>query len=350
MSSDSRYEYGFDPEAENDTAAAIFQATRPGGPRVLDLGSGPGIVGGALATKADKDVTCLDLRQDHLDAAADRGVQHTIQADLRDSSWIDATGDKPFDVIILADVLEHLVDPTEVLVGIRDRQLLTPGGYLVVSIPNVAHESILACLAAGEFPYQPTGLLDHTHLRFFTRTSFQALLEEQGFTVTRLRRITRRLEQTRLSWVADRIDREALSQLLRDHPDHRTFQFVMRAEPMTNRARVAQLQARLEEQTDRQEAEVERLENELQHRDQLVQRLSADLSQLRTELADTRGEMETRDEELRSARRELDRLRSKLREVYASETWQVGDAILGVPKAIKRWIERSRQSHSGTRQ
>ncbi|MBF0164647.1 MAG: class I SAM-dependent methyltransferase [Magnetococcales bacterium] len=87
--------------------------------------------------------------------------------------------DSTFDCIIFGDVLEHLYNPLETLRKIRS--LLNPGGCIVCCIPNVQHHSILHALLCGEFQYQNAGLLDRTHVRFFTCSSFIKLLLDAGF-------------------------------------------------------------------------------------------------------------------------------------------------------------------------
>jgi SAM-dependent methyltransferase len=88
-----------------------------------------------------------------------------------------------FDLIIALDVLEHLADPWSVLK--RLRELLAPDGVLIVSIPNVAHYRVSWRLFfLGEWEYRDEGLLDRTHLRFFTRKTAVELLTSSGFLVT----------------------------------------------------------------------------------------------------------------------------------------------------------------------
>ena len=104
------------------------------------------------------------------------------------------------DCIIFADVLEHLVDPWTAVK--RARSLLRPGGTLVASIPNIAHGSVVAGLLRGRFDYQTSGILDRTHLRFFTRPTAIALVESGGFHVHEVRR--------RLGYHTDVFDRRRL--------------------------------------------------------------------------------------------------------------------------------------------
>jgi SAM-dependent methyltransferase len=91
------------------------------------------------------------------------------------------------DCILFGDVLEHLVDPEDVLR--RYRELLAPDGVVLASVPNVQHFSVVKGLVRGDFMYQPSGLLDATHLRFFTHMSFAKLMLDAGFLPTVLDRI-----------------------------------------------------------------------------------------------------------------------------------------------------------------
>ena len=86
-----------------------------------------------------------------------------------------------YDVVLFGDTLEHLPDPGAVLARLRSR--LKPGGALVVSLPNVANWAIRLSLLAGRFRYTDRGILDRTHLRFFTRRTLIELLEGAGFRV-----------------------------------------------------------------------------------------------------------------------------------------------------------------------
>lgn len=93
-----------------------------------------------------------------------------------------------FDCVVFNDVLEHLVDPWSALR--QTHAHLRPGGSIVISIPNVRHIWVLRpLLLEGKWEYQDWGILDRTHLRFFTRSSAIALVESSGFHVDEVRRI-----------------------------------------------------------------------------------------------------------------------------------------------------------------
>lgn len=95
------------------------------------------------------------------------------------------TWSRAFDVVVCADVLEHLPDPAAVLDRVRG--WIAPGGRLFVSLPNVANVAVRLSLLAGRFEYAEAGILDRTHLRFFTRRSALRLVESAGFRIRRVR-------------------------------------------------------------------------------------------------------------------------------------------------------------------
>jgi SAM-dependent methyltransferase len=89
----------------------------------------------------------------------------------------------PFDAVIAADVLEHVRRPDQLLTELHG--VLAPGGAVWASIPNFAHWYPRLRVAAGRFDYDRRGILDNTHLRFFTRGSFERLVHDQGWEVAR---------------------------------------------------------------------------------------------------------------------------------------------------------------------
>lgn len=108
-------------------------------------------------------------------AVARERIDHVVVTDLHDTA---ALGAQRFDVIIFADVLEHLPWPIGVLK--RYVSLLKPGGTVIVSLPNVGMWSVRLGLMVGRFQYDDSGVLDRTHLRFFTRRTALEMLREAG--------------------------------------------------------------------------------------------------------------------------------------------------------------------------
>jgi 2-polyprenyl-3-methyl-5-hydroxy-6-metoxy-1,4-benzoquinol methylase len=152
----------------------------PDGSRVLDVGCATGYLGAALAKRGCR-VWGLDQDERALRSVED--VYEEVRAiDLErvdDLPWAEGS----FDVIVAADVLEHLRDPEAVLRLLE--RYLAPGGRLVVSLPNVANASVRGGLLLGRFDYTETGILDATHVRLYTFATARALVESCGFRVER---------------------------------------------------------------------------------------------------------------------------------------------------------------------
>jgi 2-polyprenyl-3-methyl-5-hydroxy-6-metoxy-1,4-benzoquinol methylase len=161
--------------------AGILRAAMPSGVRVLDVGCGTGSV--TLIANADKgnEVLCVEPDPDRAQVARSRGLR-TFNT-LLDEAFLEAHG--PFDVIMFADVLEHLPNPAS-LVELA-AQGLRPGGLILASVPNVAHWTVRANLLIGRFDYTETGIYDSTHLRWFTERSFRTFIQAHGFEVLSIR-------------------------------------------------------------------------------------------------------------------------------------------------------------------
>jgi glycosyltransferase involved in cell wall biosynthesis len=108
-------------------------------------------------------------------------MQHFVQADLSDGIPAEVGGE--FDVILAADLIEHVRDPLALLHQMKRR--LVDGGVLITSVPNFAHWYPRLRVLSGTFDYDQRGILDSTHLRFFTRRSFQRLAQAAGFEIVR---------------------------------------------------------------------------------------------------------------------------------------------------------------------
>lgn len=155
-----------------EVAALVPVSTR----RLLDIGCARGAFG-ALLVERGIEVWGVEPDEESAIVAADRLTKVIV------GSYPAAVppGER-FDCITFNDTLEHLLDPRGALIAARDH--LSAGGVLVASIPNVQHASVaLPLLLKGRWDYTEDGLLDNTHLRFFTKQSMRGLLESAGFVV-----------------------------------------------------------------------------------------------------------------------------------------------------------------------
>ena len=170
----SPYQLKSDPYSSH--AVILSRLGEGRGRRALDVGAADGFLA-ELLTRQGWQVTALE--RDPAQAAKARGRCHEVIVTDLDEAAPRLQG--LFDAIVYGDVLEHLSDPLPVLVAL-DRALAADG-RVIVSVPNVAHLWVRFSLALGRWDYADRGILDRTHLRFFTKRSFTALLRDAGLSV-----------------------------------------------------------------------------------------------------------------------------------------------------------------------
>jgi len=146
--------------------------------RVLEVGCATGYMAEYLVSQQKCYVVGIEVNPVAAQEAAAR-CSEVIIADLDGDALERVTG--TFDVIIFADVLEHLRDPVRTLRAAH--ALLAEGGYVLLSLPNIAHWEVRRELLFGRFDYTATGILDDTHLRFFTYASAAKLILSTGFEI-----------------------------------------------------------------------------------------------------------------------------------------------------------------------
>jgi 2-polyprenyl-3-methyl-5-hydroxy-6-metoxy-1,4-benzoquinol methylase/glycosyltransferase involved in cell wall biosynthesis len=217
-----------------------------GNKRVLELGCASGHMSQVFQANGCA-VVGVEINPEAAEHAS-TVCERVIVADLDYVDFDRELGSDRFDVIVAADVLEHLKDPGSVLQALR--KFLTPGGCLVTSIPNIAHMSVRLALLSGRFPYGNGGLLDRTHLRFFTRESAEKLIEDSGFAIGHFERIQNvPLDPTLFEVPYDpQAVPPALMETLSSDPEALTYQFVVVSYPMP-RAGLTLIQQRMKHLT-----------------------------------------------------------------------------------------------------
>jgi len=166
-------------------AAALAERVRP---RILDVGCGAALLAKAARWRApdfaaNAQWVAVDNDPGALAAAAHAGME-TYRVDLNAPSPPPVAG--TFDAVVFADVLEHVAEPEAVLARWLPH-VCTPETVVLVSLPNVANLAVRLQLLAGRFPYTERGILDRTHLRFFTRRTAGELLTKNGLRIVRTR-------------------------------------------------------------------------------------------------------------------------------------------------------------------
>jgi 2-polyprenyl-3-methyl-5-hydroxy-6-metoxy-1,4-benzoquinol methylase len=153
----------------------LIRRWAPRGGTLLDLGAAGGELGSALRDHFDRtigfeyNVDCVGTLGGHFD-----------QVVITDLETVRALPSNT-EVIVLADVLEHLRNPAAALQLVR--RALSDDGHLFISVPNIANITVRLGLLFGVFEYRDRGILDHTHLRFYTKRTIRREIENAGFRI-----------------------------------------------------------------------------------------------------------------------------------------------------------------------
>jgi len=354
----------FDPAP--DSTHNMVLGLVPERTRVLEFGCATGYVSAELTNRLGCTVTGVELSAE----AAEEARHLCSRVIVGDAERLDldaALGQERFDVILFADVLEHLREPAALLA--RVRRFLGDGGSVVASIPNVAHGSVRVALLQGEWRYRPLGLLDDTHLRFFTRDGVQDLFEGSGYVVTHWLRKRHTIEGTEMGV---RVPPELEPHLARD-PEVTTFQFIVRAVPSEAAHLVTELRRELAAAGERASAtgaalEAARVElhsaveqlgaarQELEGQRRVVEEqgvhlkalgaeiaaLTARQTELRGLLLDAHGQLLERDQALREARARVETVEGEVRFMKSTKVWRLGTRYW-------RLVDRLRRARPGGR-
>lgn len=177
---------GYDMKADRyfEGARSDFVSELPENPaaHILEIGCSNGNTGAlALAKKKCGKYTGVEVHEAAAQKAEDR-ISQVLVGDIErmELPW----EDNAFDALILSEVLEHLIDPWQVLRKLH--RYLKPGALVFASSPNVSHHRIIRMLLRGEWNLTDDGIMDRTHLRWFTPKSFAAMFEDAGYEVVKL--------------------------------------------------------------------------------------------------------------------------------------------------------------------
>lgn len=218
----ARYGTPVDPTARNNPHAYAISMVGSGR-RVLEVGCSVGHVTEHLVA-AGNTVVGIEIDAEAAELAR-RFASEVHVADVATTPLRELV-EPGFDVVLLGDVLEHLPDPDAALAAAVD--LLTPDGRVVISVPHVAYVDVRLMLLEGTWAYQTDGLLDRTHLRWFTYAGLGELLGGAGLTATRVERVVLPPYESGLPVTPGRHGADVLRFVLAD-PEATTYQFVIEA-------------------------------------------------------------------------------------------------------------------------
>jgi O-antigen biosynthesis protein len=289
---------------------------------VVDFGCNTGYMAQFLNYSQCK-VVGVDISSDAA-AIAEQYCTQVIVADLDFTTLAEILPDQTFDVAIFGDVLEHLRDPWKVLE--QTKSILNPGGYVVVSIPNIAHGAIRLALLQGNFDYEKQGILDNTHLRFFTRKSVEELFEASGYLIEAFDRTTIPVFSAPNNNIIPSLNRadfqaDLLAQV-ETQPEVETVQFIIRAYPATLEGQLAiakkrnlQLNAEKDNllhqlqqshtETEQTQQQLQQTQQQLQQTQLQIQHLQSLLTQAQSERSLAQAEVAQIEESLQQTQNEL---------------------------------------------
>jgi len=284
--------------------------------RVIDFGCATGYFSQLLAKKGCR-VTGVELNPDAA-KFAEQYCEQVIVADLDLVPLAEILPGHTFDVAIFGDILEHLRDPWKILK--ETQQLLNSEGYVVASLPNIAHGAIRLALLQGRFEYTALGILDNTHLRFFTRKTVEDLFERSGYFLDIIDRTKLSVfSETPLIPQIDKnvFNREIVKQIEQDE-EAETFQFILRSFPKTPEGKYAALNERYSNlvQLERSQSQLERSQSQLQQ-------TQAELEQSQSQLQQTQAELEQSQLQLQHTKAEWERSQATITSMQTSKFWKL---------------------------
>lgn len=239
----SRYHYEIGPLGENNVHAMELGMIGSA-KRVLEFGCASGHMTAELVRNGCR-VVGLEIEAGP--AAANEHAEEVLVVDLDRDDFVEKLRGHQFDAALLGCVLEHLRDPGRVLKAVRE--LLVPGGFIVLCVPNVAFVDVRLALLKGSFQYNDWGLLDRTHLRFFTKATLDEMIADAGYMPVETQRAI--LAPFASELAPDRSIPQDVVELAVDDPEALTYQFVMKAVIDDGDFAVHQLASRVRELEDR---------------------------------------------------------------------------------------------------
>jgi 2-polyprenyl-3-methyl-5-hydroxy-6-metoxy-1,4-benzoquinol methylase len=196
-----KYDYAIDLTGDSAQARVVRMVGE--GKRVLEIGAGPGSMTRVLRDSRGCHVTAIEVDRESIQTLTPF-CEKVYAVDLNSEGWPQQLKDeRPFDTVVVADVLEHLYDPWTALQRIKT--FIGPEGCLIASVPHAGHHAIVASLLDENFEYREAGLLDKTHIRFFGIKNIQDLFEQAGLAIIEVQFVIRLPEDTELAGAWNRI-------------------------------------------------------------------------------------------------------------------------------------------------
>jgi 2-polyprenyl-3-methyl-5-hydroxy-6-metoxy-1,4-benzoquinol methylase len=319
------YDSPLDLANANDPRTLALRLIPPG-KAILELGPATGRVTSILSERGCQ-VVAVE-RDGSMAPNLERYCSRVIVGDVEQLSLKELFGEQRFDVILAGDFLEHLAHPLELLQELRP--YLSEDGYVVASIPNIAHGSVRLSLLNGKFEYNDIGILDRTHLRFFTLESILRLFADAGFAIAEVQRV--RQDPFKEPYI-DRppTDKPELSpevrRLIEEDPDAATVQFVVKAFPVSSSAVQVDL--------------LLTLQGKIQEKERTVFQREKTIEDLVDQLENLRSLLQERDSTVSDLKVQIRTLKS------TESSWQHAEGVLRERESVIRELQASNEELTG---
>jgi len=218
----SNYHASIDLANENNSHSCVLGMIGHN-KRVLEAGCASGHVSEVLHARGCS-VVGVEIDQS-VTGSAEQWLERLIIADFDDGTFAKELDGESFDAILFGDVLEHLKDPLATLR--QSVEFLSASGVVVISVPNITHADVKIALMNGQFPYSDSGLLDRTHIHFFTKESLLELVKDAGLVPVEICRITAPVFSTEVGVQPGDVSDDVLAAIMSDL-ESETYQFVVK--------------------------------------------------------------------------------------------------------------------------
>ncbi|PMB44075.1 methyltransferase [Fischerella thermalis CCMEE 5330] len=303
---------------------------------VIDFGCATGYFARLVSSKGCR-VTGIEINAKAA-KIAEKYCEKVIVADLDFVNLKDVLTETKFDIAVFGDVLEHLRNPWKVLE--ETRELLQPGGYVIASIPNIAHGAIRLALLQGKFEYTEFGILDNTHLRFFTRQTVTELFERSGYFVDTC-------EQVKLpifsgsDWIPhidkNQVDVNVINAIEQDE-DADTLQFVLRAFPLSLQGKYSALYqqySQLSEEYHNCQNQIKEMYAELKRSHLTLEEKEVQLEKTQTQLEEVQNQLQQAQSHLQEIQQQWQIIQTQLQQAHTA--WEDCQNIIKGMESSKFW-------------
>ena len=313
------YAYEIDLKNEQTTAAKILRMVGRN-KRVLELGMASGHMSRVMKEQLGCTVVGVEIDQDEAAKGAPY-CERVIADDIEQINLEAVLGGDRFDVILCADVLEHLRDPWETLGKVG--RFLAPDGKLVISVPNAGFNGLLAELCNGKFSYRKRGLLDGTHLRFFTRREVELLMLSGGFVPQEWDQVLLGAADSEFSESWASLPGE-FQEMLRQTRDGEVYQLILGAVLPSRESWEQYLRAWETRENDGIKVRME------------LSRLSATLQAKQDQIAGLDRELSGLSATLQARQDQISGLNAEIRELHSSTSWKLTRPLRSAVGKIRR--------------